>query len=48
MKKEKKIEEEVVGFMKEIISLQTQMTDEEKLEKMKQFKTEIEKTIKTS
>ena len=48
MKKEKKLEEVVLSFINEIISLWSQMTDEEKLEKVKQFRTEIEKTIKSN
>ena len=48
MKKEKKLEEKVLSFINEIISLWSQMTDEKKLEKMKQFRTEIEKTIKSN
>lgn len=42
MKKEKKLEEEILSFVNEIISLWSQMTDEQKLEKIKQFRKKIE------
>tara|TARA_S200002703_G_scaffold96071_1_gene83030 strand:- start:476 stop:619 length:144 start_codon:yes stop_codon:yes gene_type:complete len=46
MKKEKDLKEKVLASLNAIISLWSQMTDEQKLEKVKQFRTEIEENYK--
>lgn len=45
MKREELLKE-IMEFLPELISLWSQMTDKEKLEKVKQFRTKIEENYK--